>query len=81
MGIPLKEIEKCLMSLLCNKLKALPEDIDKNLLFQDMGLTSLDAVIISSELEEALDIPIDPTIFFEHSTYSKLLIKLDLLCT
>lgn len=36
--------------------------------FQDMGLKSLDAVIVSGQLEELIGIEVDPTLLFEHQT-------------
>lgn len=41
--------------------------------FGDLGLKSLDAVIVSGMLEDHLDVDIEPTIMFENRTLKALL--------
>ncbi|WP_222535578.1 acyl carrier protein [Pedobacter polysacchareus] len=52
-------------------------DPAKNL--DEIGLSSLHAVIISGELEDALEIEIDPMIMFENKTINEVADKIMLL--
>ena len=54
--------------MIARMLKIDPSLVTLDRSFQDMGLTSLDAVVVSGQLEELIGIEIDPTLLFEHQT-------------
>lgn len=62
------KIEQCLLRILPKA----PEKIDWNKPFREYGLDSLAAVGFAADLEDALELPISPTAFWDHPTLTKL---------
>ncbi len=65
-------IRESLRTRLAVLLKCAPADIDVNAPIGNLGLDSATAVGLTLELEEWLDRPIDPALFFEHPTIQAL---------
>lgn len=75
------ELEKTIvMELLIEKISAHvkidAESLDPARNLDEIGLSSLKAVIISGELEDAFEIEIDPIIMFENKTINEVAEKI-----
>jgi len=55
-------------TLVAVRLKRAPSTISVDEDFANLGLVSLDAVILSGLLEEKLGVPVDPVIFLDNRT-------------
>jgi acyl carrier protein len=49
-----------------------PDAIDRDADLIELGVKSIDAVIVSGDLEDRFGIEIDPTLVFEHRTVNRI---------
>jgi acyl carrier protein len=78
---PLNEIRQWLQERIAEEIRARPETISAQIPFANYGLDSIVIVTIVADLEEWLEIDLDPTIFWEYptiETLSEWLFKADL---
>lgn len=73
------DIIELLIEKIASHVEIKPELVDPAKNLEDIGLSSLHAVIISGELEDALEIEIDPMIMFENKTINEVAEKIMLL--
>jgi len=57
-----------LRTSVANELGIGPEDVSPETDFEEMGMSSLNAVLISGVIEDEYDIEIEPSILFENRT-------------
>lgn len=62
------EIKNALLALIRQAKPDAPVEIDTTVKFSDLGLDSLDLVALSGELEELLDIVLDPIIAYTYNS-------------
>lgn len=62
------EIETLLCQAIAKRLKRDASEIDPEQDFSDMGMKSLDAVVVSGVLEDELGFEVDPSVLFENRT-------------
>jgi acyl carrier protein len=61
---------------LASLLAVSPESVVLDRSLADYGLDSVDAVLMAGELEEALDIEIDPASFLQYDTFEQMIVAL-----
>ncbi len=62
------EIVSFLRSRILQRIGLPESELDNTMVLSDLGMTSLDAVLISGEIEERYDIEVDPLMMFECRT-------------
>lgn len=63
-----EEIEKWLQERIAAEIKVAPEAVSVNVPFANYGLESIVFVTLVSDLEDWLELSLDPTIFWEYPT-------------
>lgn len=61
-------VESFLIHAIARFTKQSPEQIAPNAVMIDLGLKSIDAVLLSGEVEDHFRIELDPSTIFEHDT-------------
>src|SRR5712691_3599146 len=69
---PARAIREWLIAQLSHVLGIEPQDIDIREPFANYGLTSVDAVSLSGDLEEWLELSLSPTLAYEYPTIETL---------
>ena len=67
-----EEIENWLKEKLMEDTNLSKEDFEKDASFADLGIDSLKAVTITSDLEDWLDLTLIPNLFWEYPTIEKI---------
>ena len=62
------DVTNFLRASVADQLGISPEEVDPNTDFEEMGMTSLSAVLVSGVIEDEYDIEIEPSILFENRT-------------
>jgi len=62
------DITNFLRASVANELGISPEEVSPDTDFEEMGMTSLSAVLVSGVIEDEYDIEIEPSILFENRT-------------
>lgn len=65
------EITRFVRASVADELGLVPEDIGPDLDFEELGMTSLNAVLISGVIEERFAIEVDPSLLFENRTLAR----------
>ena len=68
-----EEIEKWLISYLSEALKIDKAEVDKKKPFKDYGLDSSAALILTGDLEDFLDLELEPTLLLDHKNLESLI--------
>jgi acyl transferase domain-containing protein/acyl carrier protein len=71
-GPAVERIREWLVDKVAETVDATPMDIDPALPFDTFGVTSTDAVSLSGQLEEWLDLQLEPTLLYAHPTINDL---------
>ena len=66
------EIQHWLRAELAKRLRIAPEAVDVKRPFEEYGIDSLEAVVLTSELETMLGRRVDPTALWDHRTIADL---------
>ncbi len=66
------EIQKWLRERIASEIKTEPEAVSARIPFANYGLDSIVIVTLATDLEDWLDISLDPTIFWEYPTVDAL---------
>jgi acyl carrier protein len=62
------EITRFVRASVARELKLSPHEIDAGTDFEELGMTSLNAILVSGALEEEFGIEIEPSLLFENRT-------------
>ena len=66
------QIQSWLIERVAEEMEQAKEEIDPQLPFSTIGLDSAAALALTGDLEDLLNISIDPTVIFEYPTIAKL---------
>ncbi len=67
-----EEIETWLKGRIAKEIKTKPQSVPVNVLFTNFGLDSIVIVTLVTDLEDWLDVSLDPTIFWEYPSIEAL---------
>ena len=68
---PRDELVDFLLDRLAERIGCAPEDIDLDSDLIELGVRSIDAVLVSGELEDRFGVEIDPVLLFECRTVNR----------
>jgi len=68
----IEDIQAWLVIKIAAKLNKDPATIEKNVAFAQLGVDSLGAINVTSEIEEWLEVEIDPTILYQYTNITQL---------
>ncbi len=66
------EITRFIRASVAEELGLSPQEIGLDVDFEDLGMTSLNAVLVSGVIEEHFEIEIEPAILFENRTLASI---------
>ena len=66
------ELMRFFRSQIARRLQCDPAEIDSHRDLHQMGLQSIDAVVITGELEDYIDREVDPTLLLNHRTIAQI---------
>lgn len=70
-------IVKFLRQSIANEVGVAPADVVEDIDFETLGMSSLNAVLISGAIEDEFGVEIEPSLMFEHRTLATLKVALD----